>query len=234
MNRRFASLALALPAALMFAQNASAKIWPEDFVTPTEVMERDRGGVMTPSSDEVETPTYNGMDAADVVELEDVPADPTVIGEGTVSRVEFIAALVSRSFWQSDLDYCFQELGVGEFSLLFKDVPVEHPYAAHLCVAMKSGLVRGYADSSFRPDQKISASEAAVIFSRMAGLEVLPAKRGVVWYKPYMDAVRGMGMTMLPQNGATLITGSMFKQMICTLSTHHDSLLPRNEDGCSM
>jgi len=51
----------------------------------------------------------------------------------------------------------------------FKDVPFTHWGAAHIAVARDSGLVRGYADGSFKPDQNVLYEEAVTAVLNLLG-----------------------------------------------------------------
>jgi hypothetical protein len=54
---------------------------------------------------------------------------------------------------------------------LFKDVKTDQWYAKAVTTAMDTGLVRGYEDSTFRPDNSISREEAVAILVRAINLQ---------------------------------------------------------------
>ena len=53
--------------------------------------------------------------------------------------------------------------------LSFTDVPEGHPAYEAIAVAVSHGLVSGYPDGTFRPDEALTRAEAAVIFNHMLG-----------------------------------------------------------------
>lgn len=74
------------------------------------------------------------------------------------------------------------------YNLLFSDVSVFAPYATELCTAMITGVVNGYRDGSFRPNDRISLAEAAKILNVAFGLEyTMPDYDYEVWYTSYVD-----------------------------------------------
>jgi hypothetical protein len=61
---------------------------------------------------------------------------------------------------------------------------------------LDQGLIEGYTDGSFRPDQLINMAEASKILSMIFGLGV---KYGdSVWYRPYMTALDSAIFASLP------------------------------------
>ena len=87
-----------------------------------------------------------------------------------LTRAAFTKIIVEQMFPASALDTCFAKLSPSKYNLLFTDVPRDAAYGRELCLAMRSGLVRGYSDGSFRPDQRINFAESAKILSRAFNL----------------------------------------------------------------
>ncbi len=91
----------------------------------------------------------------------------------TITRGQFTALLVRSLYTKGSIDHCYWDIVSVQpprFELLFRDVPVDHLYAPEICVAMRDGLVRGYGNDIFRPDQLISFTDAAKIIARAEGL----------------------------------------------------------------
>lgn len=65
---------------------------------------------------------------------------------------------------------------------VFKDVKGSHWASAYIKEAVNLGLVKGYPDKKFRPNQKITRSEAIAVLARY---DALPLERVVI--KPYKD-----------------------------------------------
>jgi len=57
----------------------------------------------------------------------------------------------------------------------FKDVPKSHWAAKYITAAKNEGLVKGYPDGTFRPNNKINRVEGIMVFSRSDGLEEVDA-----------------------------------------------------------
>jgi hypothetical protein len=90
-----------------------------------------------------------------------------------VTRAQFTAMLVRATSSQGTIDACYWDITSfwpPRFELLFRDVPVDHPYAPEICVAMRDGLVRGYGNDVFRPDALITFADASKMIARSHGL----------------------------------------------------------------
>lgn len=53
----------------------------------------------------------------------------------------------------------------------FKDVPTDHFYYESIVAAAASGLVNGYEDNTFRPDNTITRAEVVTVINRLLGLK---------------------------------------------------------------
>lgn len=49
----------------------------------------------------------------------------------------------------------------------FKDVPTTHWAASAIAAAVEAGVIKGYDDGTFRPEQPVTRAELAVIVARM-------------------------------------------------------------------
>ena len=75
--------------------------------------------------------------------------------EGTVTRAEF-AAMLARTFKIEDTTAVYD----------FKDVKTDSWYYRIVVSAVKAGMIKGYEDNTFRPDEKISRQDMAVMVAR--------------------------------------------------------------------
>lgn len=77
------------------------------------------------------------------------------------------------------LALCFQQTELGDITdVYFDDVPYDHAMAYHINKAYLPGIVTGYADGSFRPDDTLSTSEAAAIILRALGYQHIAQAKG--------------------------------------------------------
>jgi S-layer homology domain len=114
--------------------------------------------------------------------------------QGPMTRIEFVAYVVSQTHTDAALEICLQKLSASDYTLLFNDVSREHPFARELCVAMREGIVRGYKDGTFRPDNIISFVEAAKVL--VTAYDTFPGARFPVsepWYKGYVQTMEYRG-----------------------------------------
>ena len=104
-----------------------------------------------------------------------------------VSRADFVE-LVTTLLYQRDLNAdCFKDLASElpvSYDRLFKEVTLNDPHAVHLCVGLKTGIIRGNKDGTFRGNDRITVAEAAHILYR--AYDVGPLDRqglpGQPWY----------------------------------------------------
>lgn len=139
-----------------------------------------------PSSDDaLSTPSLKNTDAEQDFS---VPAASYIL-----TRAEFTAIIVEKLYTQAALDSCFWDIASSlpvDFTLVFTDVHVNDRFAKHICVAMRDGIVSGYADGSFRPDRPINFAESAKILSRAYVLAPYAhLDLSSPWYKQHVEAL---------------------------------------------
>lgn len=66
----------------------------------------------------------------------------------------------------------------------FTDVPADAWFAPYVCAAKRRGIVAGYRDGSFKPDQAVNAAEAIKMIVKTFGSDAEDGK-GEQWYAPY-------------------------------------------------
>lgn len=96
--------------------------------------------------------------------------------DATINRAEFLKIITSPPLVSSDeRDACT--------STSFPDVLVDAWFAPSVCVAQQRGIIGGYSDGTFRPEQTISFVEAAKIIASFFG-SVEPEDGE--WYVPFV------------------------------------------------
>ena len=68
----------------------------------------------------------------------------------------------------------------------FPDVPSDIWFSTYVCQAKESGIIKGYPDGNFKPDQTINEVEAVKILAEAMDWSVKEGT-GEDWYKPYMN-----------------------------------------------
>lgn len=76
------------------------------------------------------------------------------------------------------------ELGRYSTVTIFPDVKPSHWAASYINMAAKKGIISGFADGSFKPEQTVTAGQAVTILMR--GLGYKDANMGGVWPQSYM------------------------------------------------
>ena len=84
-------------------------------------------------------------------------------------------------------------------------------------VGVRSGVVRGYRDGTFRPNEPMTVAEASVLLARMSLDKNWLGVGKEAWYKPSMDAIREVDREFTMQPG-DIITGRQLKHLFCILS----------------
>jgi polyhydroxybutyrate depolymerase len=96
----------------------------------------------------------------------------------TVSRAELVALLLrGESAQQRD---CFADVAPAAW------------YASAVCAAKAQGLVSGYTDGSFRPQQPVSYGEALKLL--LGAFEIAAEPLAGPWYLPYQQVAQARGL----------------------------------------
>lgn len=69
----------------------------------------------------------------------------------------------------------------------FPDVKGDKWYTTYVCQAKEEGIVKGYPDGTFKPEQTINEAEALKILGELLDWELESAIKEDPWYKPYYD-----------------------------------------------
>jgi hypothetical protein len=114
-------------------------------------------------------------------------------GAMTLTRAQFTQMLIGSLYPASVYERCLGRIVYRDdphYKLLFADMGISHPAAKEVCMAMRTGLVRGYEDGTFRPDQPINFAEASKLLSKVFAFTPFPTNDPkITWYRPYVDAL---------------------------------------------
>lgn len=148
---------------------------------------------------------FLGIPTASAAFIEDVtlPSSPALEDATTqwqkldtqapMRRAELTAMVVNAAYTRGEIEHCFWDIASSippTFTLVFTDVSIDHPYAKEICIAMRDGLVRGFADGSFRPEEPMNMAEASKIIARAyAFTPFADAGKHAIWYEPYMRSL---------------------------------------------
>ena len=103
-----------------------------------------------------------------------------------INRAEFIKIVVGAKFkGDSILDSCTDSS--------FSDIPDDAWYKNYACVAKGFGIVDGYVDGSFKPEQQINVAEALKITLKTFGIQTREANSGEAWYAPFVEYAQDNG-----------------------------------------
>jgi hypothetical protein len=145
--------------------------------------------------------------------------------EASVTRAEFLKMTILALFPQTYIDGCLTDESVLSrygLGLPFIDVPRDAWYEPYVCVARFHGLISGYGDGTFRPDNAISLPEGAKILSigfDLAGEEVPDLDTlGQEWYRPYLFYLeKARALPPTAQGYYHLLTRAEVAEMIARL-----------------
>ena len=114
-----------------------------------------------------------------------------------ITRAEFVKAVVEYVYPEWAISpQCLRELDTDawpgvSYTLLFRDVSKDAPYAMHLCAAMRGGMIWGYGDGNFRPNDTINLAEASKVIAIAFDLGYqMPRYQTDDWYSNYLHSVR--------------------------------------------
>ena len=137
---------------------------------------------------------------------------------GYVTRADFVMATISGLYPDGIPAECFEQLSPSNYHLLFRDVPTGANYSAHLCTAMTMGLVSGYKDITFRPNQPINYAEASKILTKAFGMANDALDPSVEWYTPYVEVMRSFDALPAGISLDSPVTPGMMSFMIAKLT----------------
>ncbi len=115
--------------------------------------------------------------------------------ENAINRAEFTKILMSVLYPDDYIDGCLDNLPASDDLVIpqfsFPDVPHNAWFANSICAAWMNGIVSGYPNGRFYPEEGVNFVEAAKMLSLgfdLTGFE-LPnlGQQNVLWYTPYVE-----------------------------------------------
>lgn len=139
--------------------------------------------------------------------------DGTFGSERSITRAE-MAAVICRMLEKSDV----AEASKGETK--FTDVDKEHWASGYVNVANKEGIIDGYPDNTFRPDDSVTFEEAVKMVICALGLDKDIKADDGDWSKPYLDKAKETKITdnLKGEKGKVITRGDiavLVKQALC-------------------
>lgn len=109
--------------------------------------------------------------------------DGTFRSDNPINRAEFTKIVVRAVYGIG----AFPDFTLDDTANCFTDVS-DQWFAPYVCFAKKQGVIDGYSDETFKPEQTINFAEAAKIVSTAFGLEAAEEDSDI-WYRPYVEAL---------------------------------------------
>lgn len=163
------------------------------------------------------SPAHPNTDAIQYVQEQGIVsgyADGTFRPDQKINRAEFTKIMVGASLPEGDAD-CGLTWDTNT-DRPFVDVNKRDWFAHDVCRAYMGGLITGYGDGTFHPEQSINFVEAAKIIARAFDLPV--SSDAKVWYKGYVDALANRkSIPVTIQSFDTKITRGEMAEMIYRL-----------------
>jgi len=110
--------------------------------------------------------------------------DGTFKPTALISRAE-ISKIICTAF-----DINVKENGESKFS----DVKTNSWYFKYVSTAAEKGIIKGYEDGTFRPNDSITYGELATILVRLANVEIKESDSAKDWVTPYWNAASKINM----------------------------------------
>ncbi len=104
--------------------------------------------------------THEYFDAIEYVQQEGIVSgysDGTYKPERELSRAEFTKIVMNAKFDSSEVEACVE--------VFFPDVGEDHKFKPYVCVAKTHGIIDGFSDGTYKPDDNITFAAAAKIIA---------------------------------------------------------------------
>lgn len=113
--------------------------------------------------------------------------DGTFKPQKEVTRAEFAKIAVLA------LGYTDEQAKLSQGSTIFKDLPRDHWASGYINLAVSKGIIKGYPDGSFKPNNTVNVAEALTVFVQGLKIDVSPAQ-SKQWYLPYLLEANKVGI----------------------------------------
>jgi S-layer homology domain len=113
--------------------------------------------------------------------------DGTFKPNARINRAEFVKLITNPYLMDTNrLNECLGNYNrQTESKIFFSDVSQQAWYAREVCHSYDRGIIKGYPDGTFRPNNDVIFVEAAKMISGVFNLQV--SDEGTPWYKEYVD-----------------------------------------------
>ncbi|MGG1660313.1 S-layer homology domain-containing protein [Brevibacillus sp. NRS-1366] len=105
--------------------------------------------------------------------------DGTFKPDKEVTRAEFAKIAVLA------MGYTDEQAKLLQGSTAFKDLPASHWATGYINLAVSQGIIKGYPDGTFKPNNNVKIAEALTVFVQGLKISVNPSTTGE-WYFPYL------------------------------------------------
>ena len=158
-----------------------------------------------PEFDDVDS-KQNFFDAIQFVKREGMVSgysDGSFQSENLINRAEFTKIIVNTKY--------ASEVATKLTESCFPDVAIDAWFAPFVCLAKNKGIIAGYPDGNFKPENPVNLAEAVTIISNTFGLEIPAAASGEAWYQRFLTKTSEMQITPLEFSdaSASLTRGQM-------------------------
>lgn len=105
--------------------------------------------------------------------------DGTFRPDKQVTRAEFAKVAVLA------LGYTDDQVKLLQGKTKFSDVPADHWATGYINLAVSQGIIKGYTNGTFKPNNLVNVAEALTVFVQGLHINVNPSTTGQ-WYHPYL------------------------------------------------
>lgn len=106
--------------------------------------------------------------------------DGTYKPDNEINRAEFTKIIMGATHTEEEIDSCEPEKK-------FPDVDYEEWFGPYICVAYNDGVISGYPNGTFKPNNTINFVEAAKIIVNAFAYEY---EESEVWYEPFVKVLQ--------------------------------------------
>jgi len=117
-------------------------------------------------------------------------SDETFRPDVSINRAEFTKIIIEASVKKEEIENCLVSNPD-----LFSDTPKDQWYAKYVCVAKEQGIIGGYPEGTFKPEQSISFVEAAKILAESIDMflgifaDFNESNPDPIWYREYVARI---------------------------------------------